>query len=277
MISIQHALARIREEHRPVRFLASRALWHSGLSRWLTIDRGRYRLRFFPTALSAQYWLHPAADRVEEQFFAAYLRPGDTVVDVGANIGALTLLAASLVGPAGRVVAFEAHPRIFRYLEANLRMNGASAVQARNVAAGDQAETIRFSDHRADDQNAVSERGGVAVPCERLDSALAGVGEVQLLKVDTEGFEKFVFAGAGKVLSRTRCVYFESWEEHCARYGYTSPELVAALRGAGFEVFRLEGRALLPILEGHRSDACEDLVATRDPSDLAARTGFDIR
>jgi hypothetical protein len=59
--------------------------------------------------LSAHYWVDPANRRRDEDLFAAYLKPGDTVIDVGANIGALTRTAAGAVGPAGTVIGIEAH------------------------------------------------------------------------------------------------------------------------------------------------------------------------
>ena len=65
------------------------------------------------------------------QWFKGYVRPGDIVVDVGANIGWYTLLAAQRVGPEGQVVAIEASPTIAEHLRANLALNP-SIAPARN-------------------------------------------------------------------------------------------------------------------------------------------------
>ncbi len=70
-------------------------------------------------------------------FLRRYLRPGDTFIDVGANIGYFSLLASSLVGPDGQIVAIEASPDIFRQLEGNIIRNGIKNIRAINVAASD--------------------------------------------------------------------------------------------------------------------------------------------
>src|SRR5262249_18542532 len=158
-----------------------------------------YRLRFFPTALSCAMWTDPGARRADEAFFRRVLRPGDTVVDVGANVGTLTLTAAALVGPEGRVWAIEPHPRPLRYLCANVALNGFANVRTVHAAAGESDGLLRLTDSRLDDQNRVSADGpGVSVPVRRLDDVVPE-GPVRLLKIDVEGFELFVLRGARRV------------------------------------------------------------------------------
>jgi hypothetical protein len=107
----------LKRHDMPVWFLISRVLWRSRLCQLFNIQRDGYVIRFWPTSLSAELWMRPDARGEEERLFARYLRLGDCVIDVGANIGTVTLMAASRVGPQGSVYAFEPHPRIFRYLE----------------------------------------------------------------------------------------------------------------------------------------------------------------
>jgi len=71
------------------------------LCRHFEITTELYRLRFFPTALSCALWTDPRARQADEDFYRRYLRRDDTVVDVGANVGNLTLAAAALVGARG--------------------------------------------------------------------------------------------------------------------------------------------------------------------------------
>lgn len=265
-------LSILREQRHPVRFLASRVLMRSGLSRRLVIDCGAFRLRFFPTSLTAHYWIDPGGRRHDHDFVRRYLRPGETMVDVGANVGALTLAGSLAVGDAGRVVAIEAHPRTFGYLEANVALNGRGNVRTLNFAVGAGAGTIHFSDQRSDDQNAVVQGGGLTVRLQTLDGLLeAEPGPVHLLKVDVEGFEREVFRGAARVLARTRCVYFESWERAFGRYGYGTPEVLRMLRDQGLQVFRAEAGGLRPLPDGYVSSSCENLLALRDPADYARR------
>ncbi len=69
-------------------------------------------------------------------FLSTVLRPGDTVVEVGANIGFLSLLASRLVGPSVRVLAIEAHPRTYFALLNNLKRNSATNVRPVKIAVG---------------------------------------------------------------------------------------------------------------------------------------------
>lgn len=263
---------RLREEPRPVRFLASRLLWRLGVSKYFVATCRGFRLRFFPTSLSAQYWVDPDVRAADEDLIMAYLRPGETVVDVGANIGALSLVASAAVAPGGRVIAIEAHPRTFEFLQHNLALNARDNVQPLNYAVGAAPGTLSFSDKRSDDQNAVETDGALQVPVETLDSLLAHVpGPVSLLKVDVEGFERFVFEGAGQVLQRTECVYYESWERHFSRYGCTTGEVISLLERHGFGVYRRDRGRIERVMGSYVSTGCDDLLAVRDISRLRGR------
>ncbi len=202
-------------------------------------------------------------DRSEDhRFLEQVLAAGDTVVDVGANVGALAIHAAGLVGDAGRVVAIEAHPRVFGYLKGNIELNGCRNIEALNLAAGAESGTIRFSDLKADDMNHIGDYG-IEVRVERLDDIL-DAAEVDLLKVDVEGFELPVFKGATRTLAATRAVYFESDSDLTGQYGYESLEVVELLRDCGFEIVRPEGLGWVRMEAGEAVNGRADLAAIRD-------------
>ncbi len=269
----------LRKQRHPVRFLLSRALMKSGLSHHLTIPRDGYNLRFYPTPRTAELWIDRSAPRVEEPFIEAYLKPGDTVIDIGANIGELALRISGLVGAGGRVIAIEAHPRIFGYLEGNVAANRAANIECLNYAVSNSGGTIRFSDNRWDELNSIvsgpEEVPHVEVPAIRLDDLPRSLPRVDLLKIDVEGAEKFVLEGAGEMLRRTGCVYFESNESHFARNGYSCAGLFTLFAFHGFRIFRPEGEnALSPLPAGYSSRVNENLIAARDPDALLRRTGY---
>lgn len=81
------------------------------------------------------------------------------------------------------------------------------------AAVGDKLGWVRFTDSRSDDQNHVANEGPIVVPMITLDSLMENEA-VTLLKIDVEGFEKFVLIGANKLLEKTQFVYFEAWDEH---------------------------------------------------------------
>ncbi|HLJ54942.1 MAG TPA: FkbM family methyltransferase, partial [Chthonomonadaceae bacterium] len=202
----------------------------------------------------------------------------DTVIDVGANIGALTLCAASIVGPAGHVISIEAHPRTYRFLCGNVALNGAANVETHNLAMGEAERTVSFTDQRADEQNVVSgEARELRVRMRRLDQIPVADGPIELLKIDVEGYEKFVLEGAAGILGRTEAIYFESWERHFRRFGYGCAELFRDLEALGFQLVKVVDEARLVLLGSDRVSAdCEDLLAVRDVARLASRAGLPV-
>jgi FkbM family methyltransferase len=137
-------------------------------------------------------------------------RPGDVVFDVGAGIGAETLLFSRLVGPAGHVVAIEAHPRTYARLELLCRVNGLDNVVPLQVAVSERDGTATISDTGEHLRNAVLADAdeGVAVAVRRLDGIASelGIDRIDLLKMNIEGAEREAVHGLGALLSSTRHV-----------------------------------------------------------------------
>ena len=114
------AVARLRrfvgalgEAPHPLRFLVSRALYHSGLAPGFTMTRAGIRYRFWPSSLSMSLWADPAYASWDRDVVRAIVRPGDTVVDVGANVGFVSLEAARAAG-AGTILDQHALAQRFR-------------------------------------------------------------------------------------------------------------------------------------------------------------------
>lgn len=276
MSRIEHYISALRSQKRPFRFLLSRLLWYTGWSRLLSIDRGLYRMCFFPTALSATCWT--ASDDREEDgpFFASYLKRGDIVIDVGANIGTYTLTAAAIVGDSGTVFSFEPHPVIFKYLQKNVALNSFKNVHLFNIAVGDAKGAVSISDSRLDDQNEILMTDkGIRVPIERLDKLLIDkINEslsVALLKVDVEGYERFVFQGASRILKKCECIYFESWEKHYAKYNYITTDILELLISNGFLIYKVINGEIVKLPINYRSEVCENLMAIKNLLNFKSR------
>jgi FkbM family methyltransferase len=173
--------------------------------------------------------------------------PGDLVVDVGANVGYMTSLAAVRAGTNGRVLAFEPHPVVFELLSANVaRWNGAAIakIEPQAVALSDRAGKAELNAGRAFHANmglatlegaseATAEDVLVPVELKRLDE-LIGEERIGLMKIDVEGHEPGVLRGSQRLL-RSGLIRDVIFEDH-NRYPSESTRLVEE---AGYRLFSL--------------------------------------
>jgi len=186
----------------------------------------------------------------ERQFIRQFLKPGDTFVDVGANIGLFTLIAAKTVGPKGRVIAFEPTPQVYRRLNFNIQLNSLKKVIARQEALSDEDGVFPFnmSDDGFDAWNSfASPIGGqsfrkAVVNCrkwDRLADELDLLGKVQLMKIDVEGWETHVLNGAGVSLGRgdAPVLLVEFTDAAAQSAGSSCKELYLKLRELGYRLF----------------------------------------
>ncbi|MBM4213226.1 MAG: FkbM family methyltransferase [Gammaproteobacteria bacterium] len=264
---------RLLAEEKPIRFLLSRILAETGLSvsLGLQIKRPGWKLHFFNTSLSMTLWLDKATRLEDIEVIQGLLPSSGTYVDIGANIGDLTLAGATAVGRAGRVLAFEAHPRTFALLLKNLRLNGFGNVFPVNAACGEAFGWTRFTDRRSDDMNRV-DTDGMVVPVIPA-ATLIPEGTVDLLKIDVEGFELFVLKGLQPTLSRTDHVLIEVGDRLFAQYGYSFGDVYDLLASEGFLLIRRElSNGVYSWTKTTERDhvflEVENIIATRRPNDL---------
>ena len=275
-MKLAHWLHVLRNHPRPLRLVAARVLQRTGLSPLFTIRLDGYALRFYPTNVSANLWINPDSRFHDLSLFKDYCRPGDTVVDVGANVGEVSIVFSQRVGAGGRVFAFEPQPRVFQYLLGNLALNQCRNVTARNIALGSAPGTARMSNDKQDDMNRITQSGAIEVTCSTLDVELPSPS-VALLKIDVEGSELSVLRGATAVLARAACVNCELIDEHCRRYGHAMGDVIAFLQAAGFSTYTVAGARRLRAVNPNFAEAgAHELVGVRDPADFATRTGWQL-
>ena len=147
----------------------------------------------------------------EVELFRLCLRAGDVALDVGANLGAHTLPMAQLVGPGGAVFAFEPQRILFQTLCGNVALNELTNVHALPVALGraaGRAKVPALDYHGARNFGGVSLAGaqGEDVPVLTLDQL--EVAKARLIKIDVEGMELDVLAGAKATLARCRPILY---------------------------------------------------------------------
>jgi FkbM family methyltransferase len=187
--------------------------------------------------------------------------PGDVVADVGANVGYMSSLAAARVGPTGKVLAFEPHPRIYAMLEHNAAGWREAAeigeVELRRVALSDAAgegtlvspsfdANSGLASLNSDQAPAPADADADTMPVSlaRLDE-IPGADQVRVLKADVEGHEADVLRGASRLLESgtIRDIIFEDDGDYPSA-------TTAILEDAGYELVSLDndlrGVLLLP-------------------------------
>lgn len=193
--------------------------------------------------------------------FLESLRPGDYVLDVGANIGIYSLTAAKRVGSDGMVYAIEPVAKNIQSLCAGILGNKFENVSVMPVAASDKCSVIgvlRYSDSSNGivDSNASAASGSDFVPTHRLDRLLPDIGRLDVVKIDIEGHEPIAWEGLKSLVAKHRPLIFTEFSPVAIRnHSRTDPEYY--LR-ALFEF--ANGRIDVLHQEGNRI-ACVDAAA----------------
>lgn len=185
-------------------------------------------------------------------FIRSSLRPGDSFVDVGANVGYFSLLASSIVGARGKVFSVEASPSIYRKLEQNIALNKCGNIQSFNVAASDVEGMLSIYLGNADNLGATTTVASVAdkgaqvleavIPARPLPEII-GVDNLlraRLIKIDVEGAESSVIRGIGALLGQFSDE--TEWVMEVAPQrgdGSETAELLASFKQAGYTLLEL--------------------------------------
>ncbi|WP_276482474.1 FkbM family methyltransferase [Paraflavitalea pollutisoli] len=173
-------------------------------------------------------------------FLLHVLRPDDAFVDIGANVGAYTILAAGEIG--AKTTAIEPIPSTFQHLTGNIRINNiGDKVNALNIGLGKERSVIKFT-RSHDTVNHVAtanETDTVDVQVDKLDNVIDKVPFV--IKIDVEGFETEVLNGANRTLENgdLKAIIIEL-NGSGERYGYDEQLIHAKLLGFGFKPFEYD-------------------------------------
>ncbi len=244
-------------------------------------DLSGYRLLYSPSdadvgrnVLAGAYEPHVA------QVFRQYLRPGMCVLDIGANIGYFTALAACLVGPSGHVYAVEPNAQNVRMIESTRRLNGFEHVTVLQTAAGRDLGLLMLNSSFTngttapivgDWQAIVALTTTLVAPLGRL---LPEYAKVDFIKIDTEGAEASALEGLQGLLARDLPVIVS---EFCPPMlagisGRTASQYLEFLFALGYEVDVIQSDGTL---QGCSQDVAAVLAAHRasgvDHVDLLAR------
>ena len=274
----------IHHEH-PFKLIIAEFLRKIGISMPLTIDRRYYKIKFYSTTYSRGFSGIPFDRQYDEDFFLSYLKKGDIVIDIGANIGELTLLSAALVKESGKVYSVEANIKTYnKYLLKNINLNGFNNIKTFCMACGNENSVAVLSDLKSDGANyiitsKVKKIRTVKTKLIKLDDLIPSIIEkINLLKIDTEGYELFVLKGAGNLLEKTDCIYYESCEDHYNRFNYQTKDVLSFLKDKYFSIFRIVAKEHVCQIKDMNNyvSQFENLIAVKDIEAFIKRTGWEV-
>jgi FkbM family methyltransferase len=189
-------------------------------------------------------------ERETVEVFRHILRPGDIFLDVGANVGQYTLIAADLVGAQGQVHSFEPDPVTFERLRQNVEMNSLSNVRLNQFALSDVDAEVTFYEggaaytgHSSLVPSGYNVGRSYAVKCQRLVNYMreAGIKAIDVMKIDIEGAEYRLLNGSREFfVSESRpIIVIEFCERTLTDAGTSVTALASLLRGLGYDLYRV--------------------------------------
>ncbi len=223
----------------------------------ITLNGRRIAISLADKRFTAQlYYRERVYEPGELALLHRVLRPGMTVLDVGANIGLYTLELAAGAAPGGRTIAFEPDPLNRALLEENCRRNHCTNVTIVAAAVGDAVgetllyqSTVNFGDHRTytagdnDRYNAGHPRKSIPVPVVTIDEYAAEHNlDVDFIKSDIQGAEASLWRGMQQTIARRQNLqlFFEFWPYGIRACGDDPETLLQEMSGAGFSIYALE-------------------------------------
>ncbi len=215
------------------------------------------RLRFGSRGRLGEDIYANAFEHTERTILDRLIRPGMTILDVGANLGLYTCLFARRVGPRGRVLAFEPTPATFALLEENVRLNRLQqTVECRCCALAEKEGTASMYVYPegSDVYNSlaaplalgkVEAAGAIDVPTTTMDRCLAGVplDGGCFVKIDVEGFEHQVLQGGQGLLrlGNDLALMVELYEPAARQCGHSTLETLSLSESWGFRAYWMAG------------------------------------
>ncbi len=197
-------------------------------------------------------------EKAEIRYIQRACEPGQVVIDIGANVGLYTAIAAAAVGPSGKVIAIEPDPECVRYLEKTIlanNLNNVTIVEAAASSTNGSARLFTSSQNRGDNRmyDPGTADGLVEVSSLRLDDYLEadGVTTVDVIKIDVQGFEGHVVKGLERTIrsSLRLKMLIEFWPQGLLSAGTDPFAFLEYLEALGLTLFELKGSGATVLLQ----------------------------
>lgn len=202
------------------------------------------KIRCHPDSYSAAAVLYCGLyDYDDMNFLLRYLRAEDSFLDVGANVGVYTLLAASKIH-SGSIYSFEVLPKNYARLQENLRLNQFDQVKTYALAVSDKPGTVALNLAEGDSMPFITQsqtNNTITVPTDTLDNLLQNRSftNLTLAKMDIEGAELLALKGAVSLLKQQRpYVWILEINDSVSNFGHCKQDIVDFLHNYGYNLYR---------------------------------------
>jgi FkbM family methyltransferase len=184
-----------------------------------------------------------------------HLTPGDTFVDIGANIGQHSLFASQVVGSSGKVISFEPIPRIYEQFKKSVDFNNFKNIDVYNLGCGSKQEELEiFSAANAGASSIIDSSRDTDKEKIRLvtaDSILEKYEKVSFIKIDVEGYEYFALQGLEKTIKKYRPKMLIEYSPFYYRLFDSShgQKIIELLKNSDYLIYNLEDNGSLVDVE----------------------------
>jgi FkbM family methyltransferase len=209
---------------------------------------------------------------LETELLKNLLTKDMTVVNIGANIGYYTLIAANIIGPNGRVFAFEPEPENYKLLLKNIKENGYKNIIPIQAAVSDKQGTLKLfldkfnlGNPSLAEQNIEESNGYIDVETNKLDNFIEKYSrdmKVDLIQMDTQGCEGLILDGASKIMLKNKLrIIMEFWPYGLSNLGTDASVLLKKIESYGFKIRIIDetNKRISSLLSKNIIDMCKSM------------------
>lgn len=215
-------------------------------------------IRLYKDSLLSQFVIE-GFEKDEEAFIKKFLKPGDILMDIGANIGLHSIFAGTIVGHSGHVYAFEPTPTTFKRLKENIELNNLENIVTpinQGISSENGLLKLNYSEDGHDAWNSFTElqhidlSNSIEVQVSSLDSIIKqyniNESNISLIKIDVEGWEMNVLKGADDFLKNNMHTAFliEFTDLNAISAGYCTRDIYRYMESFGYQWFSFDAKSM---------------------------------
>jgi len=197
--------------------------------------------------VAACLWKFGYLEGYELSLFHSCLKPGQMMLDIGANMGVYSLTASSVIGDLGKIIAFEPDEDNFKIFSKSVLKNNFKNIELVPFAVSDKEETIFFETHSLNSGNhqirkekTLKDQKSIEAIC--LDNFLPANQKIDIIKIDIQGAEYFAFKGMKQLIADNPhvIVFSEYWSKGLRNMGIDPSQYIKLLKSFEFNIYKID-------------------------------------